>query len=422
MYIYYGYESMVKLVTHQPILKISRPNGSNCYYYADDLAAELEAKLPKSHVPLLVPEAFNRHTIGSEGMTTPNVAEFSHQLKDILNFLISPPGSMDRLIHQITYENGFYGAVYLDGRPVTLSERQLNIILNKLKSYLDKKVVFDDEFVRINESCFLYDEPIVITLPVSSFNQDHPDLHLEYLARIAFIKLATFNQWLKPYAHRVSFKRVGESGSIMLPVWGDGDIEMAYDLIDTPLPPPLSESINTDVIILYDDKRYPLPDILKTGYTLPAPDDKIDYRGERWDLNQVRMSRIPDVDWRLHNLAKIADVAPFGYVPFAKLYPEHLFAPDSADRRIKVYEDAAGVVVTLEPEGIILGSYSAKQPGTKDFVTAVYKYLWQNGYLLTNYGHYMYVDDLVTLDEVGVRKLNLTLDDLRVVAGKINVG
>lgn len=418
MYIYYGYESMV---AGQPYtLKISRPNGSNCYYFPDTMVnteGELEIKLPKSHVPILVPGTFNTRTMGEGPMKFSNVEEFSEQLKDILNYLISPPGSTDRLIHQITFEKDFYGAVYMDGRPVTISERQLNIVLSKLPAYLGKEIIFDDDYVRINESCLLYDEPVVITLPVSDFNRESDlssELHLEYLAHIAFIKLATFNQWLKPYAHRVFYKKVGSSGSIMLPVWGDGDIEMAYDLIDTPLPEPVDTDI--DVVVLLDDKHYPLPESLRTGYRLPTDSSTITFNNVTWDTAQVLPSKIPDVDWRLANMAKVIDFAPYGYVPFKDIYPQHLFSADSALKRMKIYEDEAGVVATLEPNGFILGSYPK---GNKVLVTNVYNYLWQQGYLLTNYGHYMYVDDLVPLDEVGIRKMNLTLDELRVLEGKI---
>lgn len=437
MFVYYAYDSYVTGQGLTPVIKKTKPNGSNCYYFNKQDLVKIEALLPPSHVSLDIPERIlpiNKRL---------NVFENAKVLKAFCEYLLKPPGTLEVIVHTINYEEGiskgegYYYPVYKDGDMITIPEKDVDTYLTKIKSMYQEDVIEKPAIQeslkpgnsRSSDSCYLYDEPHIVTFPAPYLDVGKEKLHLEYLAWIAFINVCKVNRWLRPYAGRVSHKMVGitaeggsVAGSIMIPYWDENstnEFEAISEIISIKLPDPTLK--NEDVLRLSDGNKYPYP--FKVGWSIPSNDFRsVNFRDEIWDLVAIKSSQVPMVDWRLKNFSRVSEFIPKGVVPLFDDEDEYYPEPSpllkiSAKDRIKVEEDKAGVVVSLVPNCLILGSHGSNIG--LDRIEKFYEKLWSNGTFLNNYGHNKYRDNYSKVDEKGIRLIHLSDEQLLALENSI---
>jgi hypothetical protein len=208
------------------------------------------------------------------------------------------------------------------------------------------------------------------------------------------------NIWLLPYASRVGHRFVDGVGHAILPYWTQDDLDNYVRVIEKLSPLPMAESEwLPGHIKLSDDNWYPLdtnryPDMLEYISPPNLNPSIITWGGVKYDTSEVLSSKIPKVDYRLLNMARAAYGDSVGLVPFDKKYPEASY--DDGHKRISVKETEVGIAVSLEPDQYLLELY----PSDSDvkLITSFYINLWNDGQLLTNYGHYFYLDHNSTIE------------------------
>ncbi len=392
---WYGYRSVIKNhlseAEFNEFLEFVKPNGSNTYRTKN---ARLISRLPPSHVKVRIPF--------SEG---DQVYQRSLLLQKQLNQILSP-GTRD-LVASVVYKDKSYIPVYADSSPITVHPRRLTKIREQLS-----KVPFAESQTQNDNSesdpCLVFDEAYIIVL--SSGERDD-ELLLEYISKLVYIYGAARNQWLRPYANRIDWRIVNGVSSVTLPYWGTRDIEnygLALDAsMEIQLPNP-NVTYVPGSIKLSDAAWYQLPRFVLEVIdldVLPAKNSSVlFFRGEDYNKEDVIRSSLPDIDWRLHNLARVSEQLTQGLLPFKSQYPDDFL--DDAVQRLDFKRDSAGLAVVLKPNDLILGSHSSQvsEARARQFYTT----LWEQGFFLTNYGHYNYEDSESPLDETGIRKLMLT--------------
>ena len=248
-------------------------------------------------------------------------------------------------------------------------------------------------------SPYFQNEPNVITL---AFPWLKSEIEAEYICKAGFIEACLDNQWLIPYANRLSWRFVNGNASIIVPYWRDEDIS-AWSNIKYKGP------TKTNGFLMSDKKRYPYPPNIKIEIpnVINKGNGVIKLDNEEFNLNDALYLEYPKTNRKQKNVAKILKEIKEGLIPFNPPYP--ITNLKDADLRIKANIMVDLTLIYLEPNKIILGRHSVEN---YDKALSFYKKLWNNGELLNEYGHVNYLNSFSELDERSIVFLNLKDDQL----------
>lgn len=370
MTIWYGFRSTMYRsgVNYKGVL--TRPNGSNVYLIENDDIS----KLPQSHVPINIKLKYE------DIIDIPVLSEI---LKNKINDYLTAPGSLSKIVEDVRTELSedicIFTPVYNDNTPITVPIE----ILNEIIEEIDYEPVEDE----LNSSCILYNEAPVITLPIPI----KVDLIMtEYYAKCCYIYATIYNQWLLPYANRIGWRNIQddvETSTVILPYWDDDDILLYNELLlDSINLQQSSNSWSFGYIQLSNGIWYSLPDKIKSELD-------IDY-----NLSYTFPSENIYNNWKISNLKRVETQIREGLLPFHQKYPEIRY--NDGDKRINIVKVDSFYSVGILPDNYLLGIYDIKTDYEK--IKSVYTELWNSGAVLTNYGHYSYINSYDNIDESNV--------------------
>lgn len=393
---WYGYDSDVSSIPELiPALVSRKANGSNEYQFPKTV--NLGKNLPPSHVKLVL-EITRDQSKAIFGERWPD--EISMILKKETHDFLWGHSSFGHVIDDFLYELdrktniSKYTAVYEDGSPITVAKDVLNRWLDYIKLPLDEKrkelaAVPEDlkQTHQINPN-ILVDEPDIVQyslpFPVS-------ELEAEWIVKCMFITAAYANQWLRPYAKRISWRVLREDdiatcATLGLPVWTTAD-EIVYENYISSLDmPELNPDRTRSGILLSDGKWYVLPEYVPRDEDaiIPVSNEDVTFEGKKYLVAEILEN--PHAEKSLLNLARVADEMVQGLLPFSKPYPVSMLR-DGSDR-IKIGKIEGSFVISVEPDGHILGVTDS----SAEKIEEIYQRHWNLGAFLTNGGHARYID------------------------------
>lgn len=379
MTIWYGLRSTMirSRVDYLSVLK--RSNGSNLYLINE---ADI-SKLPPSHIPVQV-------TLEYQDVV--DIPILCQELKGKINEFLVAPGTAVSIVDDVrsdvieTFENlggkCIFTATFSDGNPITTDIETVE----KLQEFIND--LEDPPEDQHQSSCILYNEAPVLTLPIPI---KVSLLLAEYIAKNCYIFASIFNQWLLPYANRIGYRCISvdtEISTVILPYWDEDDI-LNYNEILLLL---FNEDLNTistqlnwspGYIQLSDGKWYSL---------FPRVREELDLN---YDLS-ISSSNIEE--WKLKNLQRVSNQIQQGLLPFNKKYPDVRY--DDGNKRISIVEVDGIFSVTLLPDNYMIGLY----PNTieRKRLEDTFIELWNAGEMLTNYGHFLYLNSYDPIDNNNV--------------------
>ena len=392
---WYGYRSVILRSNVHFIAQYLRPTGSNMYMIKKtDLT-----KLPPSHVLLTIRYATER---------LEDIAVITENMKERINEFLTARGSFVQVVDDILYDgNNTYTAVFDDGTPITLPVESLT----QLRATIEAVSNVNGEVISEGKSpCSVFNEAPIVRLSVPTDVKGNLVL-LEYIAKCAFIFAASSNQWLKPYANRIGWKSVDSIGrsiaSIIVPYFDDNDIGLYEDFLEETVELPKSIGAwKEGHLRLSDNRWYPMhPSILEfvdANIRPPIAYSTVIFknRGETSEYNVQELigKTAPEYDWRLLNLARVWNEVCDGLLPFKEWYPVVHYT--DAVERISVWESEMGKAVVLNPGNYMLGLF----PPTSDsgMLEKEFREYWEDGYVLTNHGHFAYKDAYTAIDEMDI--------------------
>lgn len=390
MEIWYGFRSTFNRSGVRCINSENKRNGSNLYYIdPKDLL-----KLPPSHVPISVSlPQFE------------NVDEIAENLEDVFNTFLLGPGSVENIVHRVIYHNNEYYPVYQDGSYITVPEIEKRNFVSRFEELYNKQVLPSPSS---NLNSLFFREAPIERIPIASSDQ----LYVDYVSKTAFIYAAYHNSWLIPFSSRVGFNISMGSSHAILPYWSTEDINRYLEVVNTTMRIPSGHSEWTSSSIKLINGywyRLPVEQFPMFGDLVSPPNKNPEYivfNGMEYKTSEVLKVDIPKVDYRLKNLAQTAYGDSLGLVPFDRKYPEARY--DDGERRISVKETDLGILVSVEPEQILLYIYPPE--ASAKLLRSFYIKLWNDGQLLTNYGNYEYMDYQTVLDKSMVVNVDGDID------------
>jgi hypothetical protein len=392
---WYGYRSTLNRSGVIALNIQERANGSNVYLISNE---DIE-KLPPSHVALefTPPPYYGEHH---------NVSDF---LIGKIDRFLTAPGSAVSIVHDIVKIGDIYYPIYLDGSKITIpieKRRQFLSNFNELP-----EVVSPGD----NVTHTLFDEAMYGTLPIPYVVND---VEADFVAKVSYVYAAGSNQWLKPYADRVGYKLDTKQGFVIVPFWSQLDLEtyMEYIQDETILKGLRNprDKWHPGHILSIDGNWYPLP----TDRYITEPSDDwqtVSWKGQKYDVSEIRKMKVPTVDHRLINLSKSSIGNYLGLLPFEKKYPTVKLS-DGVDM-IDISQTDIGIIVTVRIIDHIIGHFPPES--NVALIEDLYIKLWNDGQILNNMGNYHYLDSFSTITHEMIRSFDesVPLDVLERVRG-----
>lgn len=375
-----------RIKPEKAISTINMPNGAHWY--------QLE-ELPKNN-----PESF-------KALSFPFLKEEKEREELIrrLNTEMTSPSSSEKCVYSlIVDDDGLLTPVAENTYPLTApknSFRWEEFIannfhptneegINKLKEYVDQRIPKIDSY--------FMSEPKIATLAFPWLNSA---LEAEYICKAGFIEACLDNQWLMPYANRLSWRFVDGNASIIVPYWKGSDLSHWHEI-------EFKESSSTG-FLMSDGKRYPYPQDMEINHPdiFTSKKNTIKIDNEEINISDALFLKYPKVNRKQTSVARIAKEIEDGLIPFDPPYP--VVELEDADQRVRA-EIAIGLtIIYIEPNKFIVGKHS---PEHYDKALSKYRELWKKGELLNDFGHVNYTDPYSEIDERAIVQLNLNDNDL----------
>jgi hypothetical protein len=362
------------------------PNGANWYQLK-----EISEKNPKSFKALSFPFL--------------ETEKERDELLRRINIELTSPGSEEKCVYSlIVNDENLLTPVAENTFPITAPEdsfrwkefKMLNFRLPdkddkiKLKNYSDPLVPI--------VSPFYQSEPEVATLGFPWLNSI---IEAEYIAKAGFIEACLNNQWLIPYANRLSWRYVDGNASIIVPYWKYTDLDNWHKME--------YKSPSKNGFLMSDGKRYPYPPDMKIEHSDVFTDKKnvLNLEGSEFDARDALVFEYPKINRKQRSVSRIIKEIGEGLIPFDPPYPiAHM---NDSEQRIKAEIVFELVIIYLEPNKLILGKHS---PEHYDKALSKYRELWDEGELLNDFGHVNYSDSHTEMDERSIVQLDLKDEDL----------